>query len=190
MSVPNLAIDIERESDNKPAVSKTKKWVPKKWEAQFDEWVVRSVMGESNLSIAKRANYTPQHICNILNTPQAKLLRRQLLDNLQKNLELRTEERLAHIQDRALTRITQVLDNDKMLEAAPLALVDRCIALLRGTGLLKPETASGVNAKNAIFLGGEQTTQLLAGLKAADEAKQLHSGTAKTPVMVDVTPTK
>lgn len=171
MTAPNL---VEREQ---PAVSKHKRWVPKRWESQFDEWIVRSVMGESNLSIAQRYKYTPQHVSNILNTPQAKLLRRQLLTSLQKNLELRTEERLAYIQDKALTRITQVLDNDKMLEVAPIAMMDKCIALLRGTGVLRPESSpSNITAKNAVFVGSEHAAQLVAGIRAADEAKRLNPG--------------
>lgn len=194
MAAPNLKLESDSAqavtpTPTKPAVTKKKRWVPQKWESQFDEWIVRSVMGESNLSIAKRSGYTPQHVSSILNTPQAKLTRRQLLTNLQKNLELKTEERLAHLQDRALTRLTQLLDDDKYFEATPLAVADRGIAILRGTGVLKPETTPGnINAKNAVFVGSEHASQLIAGLRMSEEAKKLNSGPPS--VAIDVTPAK
>jgi len=59
---------------------------------------VRSCLGEIQLIYRQRYKYTPQHVCHILNTPQAKILRRQLMESLRKGIELKTEERLAHLQ--------------------------------------------------------------------------------------------
>src|SRR5258706_9458579 len=129
-----------------PAVSNKKKWVPAKWESLFDEWVLRSVLGASNNDIAEKYHYSRQHVSAVLNTPQAKLLRRQLHDNLRKSIELKTEERIAHLQDKALLRMTQLVDDDDLAAAQPFAMFDRSVVILKGTGVLKSdEKGGGIN---------------------------------------------
>lgn len=185
MAAPNVSLDELVPQEKRPPTFKRKKWSPKKWEPQFEEWVLRSVRGESNASIAKHYGYTPQHVSVILNSATARLLRRQILESLQKSLELRTEERLANIQDKALTRITQVLDKEGLVESSPLALVDRCVTVLRGTGVLRPDNNPGVTAKNAVFISPESASLVAAGLRAAEEARRLNA-----PVNIDVTRSK
>lgn len=187
MAAPNLELEIDSntaERPPRPAVSK--RWKPIKWESMYDEWIVRSCLGESNLAIAERYKYTPQHVCHILNTPQAKILRRQLMESLRKNIELKTEERLAHLQDRALFRLTQLLDDDKLMESHPFAMGDRAMAILKGVGVLKAENAGGINAKNVAVFSTEVSALIAEGMKKAQEARLLNSGT----IAVDVTPRK
>lgn len=184
MSVPNLV--LEQEADRPPRQAVSKKWRPTKWEAMYDEWIVRSCLGESNLSIAQRYKYTPQHVCNILNTPQAKILRRQLMESLRKSIELRTEERLAHLQDKAFQRLTQLMDDDKLMESHPFAVADRSIGILKGVGILRPEGAGVVNNKTTNIFTPEVSAMIAEGLRKAAEAKLLNPGS----VAVDVTPSK
>lgn len=190
MTTPNLKLEPTNpdavtgdERVKVPAVSNRKNWVPKKWEPLFDEWVLRSVLGTSNIAIAAHYGYTRQHVSAVLNTPQAKLLRRQLHDNLRKNIELKTTERIEHIQDKALSRMTQVIDDDQLAAAQPFAMFDRSVAILKGTGIFKSDEKAGINAKNAIFLAPELAKGILEGIRMADKAKQLNAGTLATEVI-------
>ncbi len=184
MSVPNLSLETEAERPPRPAV--TKRWKPSKWEPMYDEWIVRSCLGESNLSIAQRYKYTPQHVCHILNTPQAKILRRQLMESLRKGIELKTEERLAHLQDKAFQRITQLMDDDSQMASHPFAMADRAMAILKGLGIFKVDGGTVINnQKNSIFTA-EVSSLIAEGMAKAKEARLLNPGT----VAVDVTPTK
>jgi len=184
MAAPNLKLEFAPVTDHKgnelervraPAVSNSKKWVPKKWESLFDEWVLRSVLGASNVDIAEKYHYTKQHVSAVLNTPQAKLLRRQLHDNLRKSIELKTEERIAHLQDKALSRMAAVIDNDELAASQPYAMFDRSVAILKGTGVLKSDQGvGGINAKNAVFLAPELARGIIEGMRMADKAKLLN----------------
>lgn len=184
MAAPNLELEQETERPPRPAVSK--KWRPVKWESMYDEWIVRSCLGESNLAIAERFKYTPQHVSNILNTPQAKLLRRQLMESLRKNIELKTEERIAHLQDKAFQRLTQLLDDDKLQESHPFAMADRAMSILKGVGVMRPESGNTVDARGANIFSAEVSKLIAEGMAKAKEARLLNPGS----VAVDVTPTK
>lgn len=187
MSAPNLALD-QQEAERPPRTAITKKWRPTKWEPMYDEWIVRSCLGESNLAIAGRYKYTPQHVCTILNTPQAKILRRQLMESLRKGIELKTEERLAHLQDKAFQRLTQLMDDDKQMESHPFAMADRSMAILKGLGIFKVDGGTVINNnKNSIFTA-EVSAIIGEGIKKAQEARLLNPGTGT--VAVDVTPSK
>jgi len=184
MVAPEVKLEFAPVTDSKgnalervraPAVSNSKKWVPKKWESLFDEWVLRSVLGASNNDIAEKYHYTKQHVSAVLNTPQAKLLRRQLHDNLRKSIELKTEERIAHLQDKALSRMTAVLDDNDLAAMHPFAMFDRSVAILKGTGVLKSDEKGGINAKNAVFMAPELVRGILEGIRMSDKAKLLNS---------------
>lgn len=185
MAAPNLKLEVEPPSTNgngdsrvrAPAVSNSKKWVPKKWESLFDEWVLRSVLGASNIDIAAKYGYTKQHVSAVLNTPQAKLLKRQLHDNLRKGIELRTEERIAHMQDKAIARMAAVLDDDDLASMHPFPMFDRAMTLLKGTGVMKSDDKGGINAKNAIFMAPDVARGILEGMQMADKAKLLNAAT-------------
>lgn len=181
MAAPNLKLEPTNpnpttgdERVRAPAVSNNKKWVPKKWESLFDEWVLRSVLGASNVDIAEKYKYTKQHVSAVLNTPQAKLLRRQLHDNLRKSIELRTEERISHLQDKALSRMTAVLDDNDLAASQPFAMFDRSVKILQGTGILKVDDKGTVN-KNTILMAPELARGILEGIKMADKAKLLNA---------------
>lgn len=181
MAAPNLKLEPTNpnaitgdERVRAPAVSNNKKWVPKKWESLFDEWVLRSVLGASNVDIAEKYKYTKQHVSAVLNTPQAKLLRRQLHDNLRKSIELRTEERISHLQDKALSRMTAVLDDNDLAVSQPFAMFDRSVKILQGTGILKVDDKGVVN-KNTILMAPELARGILEGIRMADKAKLLNA---------------
>lgn len=172
----------------KPPTSNKEKWSPKKWEPMYDEMVLMSCLGKSNIEIAKRFGYTKEHISVILNTKQAQVTRRLILSKLQDTIAQTLDQRLAAIKDVALTRIKQVLSDDNIYQSAPLALFDRARDILKGVGVLRSEAApgsGGITAKNAVFINSEDARGIREGLAAANEAARLNP--PKEKIAIDVT---
>lgn len=156
------------------------KWQPRKWEAMHEQMVILSTLGRSNVSIAEMFGYTPQHVCNVLNTPQADLIRRRVLDNLRESATKQIDGSLEDLADQSLVRMKQIMYDDDLFEKSPFAVVDRGLSILRGVGKLRSEQSMNTNVKNAIFMSKEDASALLDGMKAADEAKRLN------PVPIEV----
>jgi hypothetical protein len=172
----------------KPPSSNKKKWSPKRWEPMYDEMVLMSCLGKSNVDIARRFGYTKEHISVILNTKQAQVTKRLILSKLQETVAQTLDQRLAAIKDAALTRITQVLKNDQLMETAPMAVFDRSVTVLKGVGVLREASAGGsggINAKNAVFINSEDAKGIREGLAIANEAARLNA--PKSSLGIDVT---
>lgn len=161
---------------------KVAKWAPKRWHAMYEEMVALSCTGRSNKTIAEKFGYTEQHISAILNCPKAKMVRRDMLELLRKSVESRTEDRVRDLQDISLTRLTQFLTDDALYTNSPIAVVDRGLKVLQGTGVLRPESVAGsggITAKNAFFISPDAAEGIREGLKMADEARRLHGTDVK-----------
>lgn len=158
----------------RPAV--LERWKPKKWEPFHEQIVALSCMGRSNKEIAETFGYTPQHISNIINTPQAALVRRRILTNLQEKVDAGIPRRLGDLADKATQRVAQVLFDDNLFERSPFAVVDRSLAVLRGVGKLKTvsEMEGGNKTNNTIIFTSEDAADIRAGLAKAREASERH----------------
>lgn len=202
MAAPNLELTKEESNSPKsPDVSeivngykpptfkhKKKKWQPKKWEPMFDEMVLMSCLGKSQIEIARRFGYTKDHVNVILNTKQAQVAKRLILSKLQETIAQTIEQRIAGIKDKALTRISQVLSDDKLLETAPMAVFDRSVTVLKGTGVLKESASggSGGDVKGNIFINADDLKGIREGLAIANDAKRLNPP-KEDKVEIDVT---
>ena len=150
------------------------RWEPKVWEVNYEEIVIASTIGLSNEELAKKFNFTPQHISNILQTPQAALTRRRILDELQKRALDSIPQRMTAIADKAVQRLHNLLHDDERYAQSPFAVVDRGLQVLKGVGVLREE--KNMQVDKAIILTGEQSTDLLEGLVKANRAKDLNKG--------------
>jgi hypothetical protein len=157
------------------------KWQPKRWEAMHEQMVLMSTLGRSNVAIAEAFGYTPQHVCNVLNTPQADIIRRRVLNTLRESAVKQIDGSLEDLADQSIVRLKQVMYDDDLFSKSPFAVVDRGISVLRGIGKLRAENAPGVNVKNAIFMTPEDAKTLHDGMTRADEAKRLNP----TPIEVE-----
>lgn len=203
MAVPNVKLEQVNEEENsppkpadvseivnayKPPVFKHKKkrWEPKKWEPLFDEMILMSCLGKSQIEIARRFGYTTRHVNAIINCKQAQVTKRIILSKLQETIAQTIEQRIAGIKDKALTRISQVLSDDTLLETAPMAVFDRSVTVLKGTGVLK-ESASGGSGdvKGNIFINADDLKGIREGLAVANDAKRLNA--PKEAIEINVT---
>lgn len=134
------ALKIVNEQDDAPPSEVTsKRWIPKRWTPVYENIVALAVMGLDNVSIAKQFNFTPQQVSNIINTPQADVIKKLAIEKLRRSSLNTLEGRLDAIAEKAVSRIESVMNNEKIFENSPLAIMDRSMKLLESRGVMKPE---------------------------------------------------
>jgi len=163
------------------------KWVPKEWKPVYEQIVSLDCMGVPQKRIADQFNYTTVMISKICCTPQAKIIRRKVLEALaEKNKEFQ-EERFNRTKVQAMERISAVLEDDELFTTDPFAVVDRAFKLLEKTGVISSkEKVGSVNVGGDLHVNSLTQTAIIEikdGLAKAREAKELH----KDMEAIDVT---
>jgi len=153
-----------------------KKWYPKKWKPIHEEIVALDCAGAPHAMIAARLKKTVQYVSKICNTPQAKIIRRNALNQLvAKNKDFQ-EERFEHALVKAQERVVDLLEDDALFASDPFAVVDKAMKLLQGKGVLgqKDTGNTHIHAKNVTVNNLKQTAivELKDGLAKALEARQ------------------
>ena len=169
---------------NRPA--RITKWVPKQWTAVYEQIVSLDCMGVPQKKIAEQFNMTNVMISKICSTPQAKIIRRKVLETLSERNKIFQKDRFDRVQVLAMERISGVMEDDNLFAADPFAVVDRAFRLLEKTRIL----GGGSESKGDINIAGDvnmltQTAivELKEGLAKARESKELH----KEMEAIDVT---
>jgi len=170
---------------NRPA--RLVKWVPKEWTPVYEQIVSLDCMGVPQKKIADQFDLTPVMVSKICSTPQAKIIRRAVLEHLAEKNKVFQEERFSRTQTKAMERISEVMEDDALFMSDPFAVVDRAFKLLEKTKVI-----GGGDVKGDINIAGNvqinklsQTAivELKDGLAKAREAKELH----KDMEAIDVT---
>lgn len=172
--VLKLADDTERRG-------KLTRWKPKKWQPEYERMVYYSVLGESNVSIAKRMGYTPVHVSNVLNLEKAEELRNKLMEAMRASTVKSVEELMEKAGRKTVERLNEVLeDSDRFASTqSALAIIDRGMEVLKGLGKLKgaktvdPNAAISVGG-NAIIFQGSAVDEIGEGLRKANQVRDLH----------------
>ena len=161
---------------NRPA--RLVKWIPKEWKPIYEQIVSLDCMGVSQKEIAAKFNYTKVMISKICSTPQAKIIRRKVLEILAEKNKVFQEDRFARTQVQAMERISSVMEDDALFMADPFAVVDRAFKLLEKTKVIGgSENRGDVNILgNVNMLTQTAIVELKEGLEKAREAKELHKG--------------
>src|SRR6266850_7034341 len=68
------------------------KWKPKRWHPVYEEIVLLGALGYANTEIAREKGFTKEHVSNVLNTPQAKMIQAIILKQMEKKRETVMEE--------------------------------------------------------------------------------------------------
>jgi len=151
------------------------RWLPREWKPVYSEIVLLSCAGWKGTDLAEKYNYTEVHISNILRTPQAGLLRKRVLEELQGRALESIPAKLEQIAEKTVDRLRQVVNDDALFEKSPFGVIDRGLKVLTGVGHLKNEDQrGGMHIKNAVVLTKEHSSDLIDGLKRAKEAKLLN----------------
>lgn len=162
------------------------RWSPKHWHPVYEEVVLLSALGYKNIEIAKEKGFTPVHVSNILNTPQAKRLLEILIARQRAKGTETLESRLERAAMKSMDRIEEVLDNDEYAMKNPGGIFDRAITMMKVTGKVKEPEKDPVRERTLV-VPVEMMAALQDGLKLADRAREINRLANPTPVSVDTT---
>lgn len=150
LPTPYSASEMDRPRRN--ARLNNPRWSPQKWHPVYEEIVLLSALGYSNIDIAKDKGFTVVHISNILNTPQAKVLMRLALAQIEAKRVQTIDARLNKIAERAIERVEETLDNDVYATKNPGGMFDRALKLLQVTGRVKDPDAVAAQRTNTLVV--------------------------------------
>lgn len=170
----------------KRGASLVKKWNPKDWKPEYEAMVALCAMGKSNKEVALLYSITESWLSSILNSEKGKLARELLVRNTRDAVVGDVTARLRDMQEKALSRMEKVLNDDKLAERSALAIFDRSAYFLKNMGVIKDSHAPPVatatagntvinQTNNTLVVSGKNADDLREGLKKADEVKLLHS---------------
>lgn len=172
------SINLPSIQNRRPA--KIGKWVPKNWTPIHEEIVALKITGMSNKALAERFDKTPEYISMLLNTPQAKIIKRKALNDLSTSYQEFQKDRLQRTQAKAMERISDLLDDDVLAETNPFAVVDRSFKLLEKTGVIAREREKGdINVAGDLNVSNTQVNvtqikELTEGLDRLQEIAVIH----------------
>lgn len=143
----------------------------------WEEWMTRAVIlhasGVSIPELRVMFGKSDDHLRNIMRTDQAKELLRTIQAKALKSAVVDAEVRIASIQEKALRRMDDFLDNDEIAEKNPFAFFDASRKAVETVSRLKapaPQTNSTVNIQQTIV---NAAPGLLERLRAAPTMQAL-----------------
>ena len=142
--------------------------------------VAYSALGWSNLKIAQEMKYTPVHVSNVLNLPQAKELRDKILLRMRERTMTDIPTLLAQVAQKTAERLQILVNDDEKFEKSPFAIIDRGLDVIKGLGHLKgggngaPQAPH--NQQNNFFnIPSQLLDRLNLGMAASDKAMEIHA---------------
>jgi hypothetical protein len=156
---------------------KTQKWVPKKWKPIHTEVVALHTVGFKNVEIASKLDKTEVWVSLVLNTPQAKILLREVFNQLEEKLATTIEQNLSTAAFKAAERIRQFISNDEMALSHPLAMFDRSIKVLSSVGKIRnaeESQKSFVNKGNMFVMSDEAAKVIAESIQLSNTVDRLH----------------
>ena len=182
---PNLIQENTKRKRGRPrkgeeGAARIAKWIPKHWTPVYEQIVHLDCMGVSQKKIAAQFSITNVMVSKICSTPQAKIIRRKILELLAEKNKVFQEDRFGRVQVRAMERISAVMENDELFMADPFAVVDRAFKLLEKTGRIGGRDKGDINVagdlkvSNVSNLSQTAIVEIKDGLAKAREAKELH----------------
>jgi hypothetical protein len=178
--------EAQVENEEPRGAKAKKRWVPKEWRPEYTAIVAMSCTGLSNEAVGKHFNYGKQQISNILNTPEAKEIRKLISAQVLKDQETSLPDRLRAVQDIALQRVEEFVNRADLMEKSPFQTFDRHLKLLQSTGTLESpddNNKGGItnNTQNNFILSDSAARSITEGLKLAERVADIHkSVTAKS----------
>jgi hypothetical protein len=141
--------------------------------------VMHSITGASNTTVARRHNCTPQHVSNILNTDEAKAIKKAVLAQMRKETIGNAQEMLGEIAMKSLERLHDAVHSDVLFEKSPFAVIDRGMRIMEHVGMIRPAKAPDgggihVNGGRTVILTASASEQLAKGLEEANEVARLY----------------
>lgn len=148
------------------------RWQPKVWHPVYEEIVLLDALGYSNIEIAKDKGFTVVHISNILCTPQAKMIKRLIIGQVEKQRTLSIDQRLEKYSEVAMRRVEETLDNDVYAQKNPGGMFDRALKLLTVTNRVKDPDKGPVN-NTTLVVPSEVFSRFTEAMERSREERKL-----------------
>lgn len=110
-----------------------KHYHPKRWEPWMDALVMAKIAGAADITneeLGKRFGISSQHVSNILCAPQADEVKERARKALLSNSD-RVVDRIAKIQEKALERVSAVLDNETLATNSPVTIGNFALQVMK-----------------------------------------------------------
>src|SRR5262245_42336378 len=156
-----------------PTSKLQEQWTPKEWKVEYEIIVIMHLPphSKSGTEIAAITGYTPQHIYNILATPQAIAIENALIGALRKDV-ISVADEIKEIQKLTVKRLRQSLADDNKFNDAPLGFISKGIEIMKGTGeYIKAAPTNEI--KNTFVIPASVADRFLSGLEKSDQARAL-----------------
>ena len=171
--IPELLLEtaIKRRNPRK----KIRRYV-NNWKPQHTNVVHLHLQGKNDDEIREITGFSSTAIWNILRTPEAMEIKKQVHSRILDRGLLSIPEKLAAIQFQALENVAEFIGNKELKEKNPFAFYDRSVKAAElvtnmtkhGGGVETPSEARVNNTQiNAFFLTPEQQKQVSAGIERA-----------------------
>lgn len=158
-------------AEKAPTSKMQEQWVPKEWKAEYEIIVLMHLHGKSGVEIAAFTEYTPQHIYNILATPQAIAIENALIGTIRKEAISVTDE-IKKIQKYTVKRLREALEDDNKFNSAPLGFISKGIEVMKGTGEhIRQAPTTEIN--NRFVIPASVADRFIEGLEKSDKARAL-----------------
>lgn len=167
---------------NRPTkFKKIRRWQPNEWEPEYEKIVFESCLGKSNVELSVKFNFTKEHISNILNTEQAREIKRLYVEAIrQGSLDL-MEKQFGEITTQAVKNMHTVLHRDELTEKNPYSQFHASVTALKSLGKLqeesKPGTVHNTQINNTtMIITSDDESKIISGIDKLEQIKLLHSG--------------
>lgn len=172
---PDLPEHMQDNRANRRARITRPRWNPKEWHPIYEEVVLLDCMGYKRSEISLRMGFTEMHVTNILKTEQAAIVRKLVIARINGKAMQTIEQRLENVTLKAMQRVEDIMNDDKLAEKNPLGIFDRAITVLKGTRKIQPEDSGGTHINKALIVSEHQFDRLIKGTALADEARRLNA---------------
>lgn len=154
-------------------------WQPKKWKPEYENICnMFYVLGLDQSIIAERTGFTKEHVNNIVNSEKGKIYSDFIVKKLREKTTGDTLDRLARLQDNALSRIEDTLSRGDIYEANPISVARLAKEILQDNGVIK--NAASESRKNETNINNSPGGNINVLVTDPDIINQLKSGLDKS----------
>lgn len=153
------------------------RYKPVKWEPKFNQIVFDylAVPGITHEELGKKYEFSPAHIGNILNSPQAGLIKESLSNNIVSRNQESIPILLATSAKKVVQRVADFMSDDDLYTRNPFAFIDRTLKIGAAIGAIK-EDGNGVNntpsvSNTQINIGDSAIKELAESLSIANKLR-------------------
>lgn len=164
--------------------SRFARWTPKKWHPFYTEVVALDAAGINREDISNKFGITKQHVTNIVNTPQAAILRRAIHNKMMNSVETSIEDNLTRAAVKASERIRDYIEDDERYKNNGASVVDRSFRALQAVGKIRSgsnESAPTIQNQSNMFVNrmtvmtAEAAKELAEALRLSAEVEKMYS---------------